>query len=927
MQYTRSAPGTFTPRAVVALALATLVTAPVAAQQHAVPEGITEGPTVEGITEYTLDNGLKVLLFPDQSKQQTTVNVTYFVGSRHEGYGETGMAHLLEHMVFKGTPGHEDIPQEFSDRGVVWNGTTWFDRTNYFETFPPTEDNLAWALDLEADRMVNSFVSGEDLQSEMTVVRNEWEAGENSPFGVLLKRTMSTAFQWHNYGNSTIGARADIEHVPIERLQAFYRKYYQPDNALLVVAGRFDEGAALRLITEKFGAIPRPDRAGANTLYDTYTAEPTQDGERTVTLRRVGDTQYAMIIYHVPAGPHEDYPAVDVLSHILGNEPSGRLYKALVETGQAANVGAIDWQLREPGALVAFAEVRTQGDLAAATETMMSTIEGVATQPPTEEEVERAKNELLKNIDLAFRESRRIALSLSEWSSMGDWRLFFIHRDRLRDVTPADVGRVADAYLKPSNRTVGRFFPVAELPLRAEIPAPPDVTAMVADYTGGEDVAAGEAFDPTPSNVEARTVRSELPSGFEYAFMPKENRGQTVVVNLAMRSGTEQSLMGRATVGDLAVSMLMRGTTEHTREQLEDEFNRLKAQVNVFGGARNAGGRIETTSENLPAVLRLVGEVLHQPAFDPKEWELLKEERLAAIERQLSEPQPRAFRAFNRHLDPWPQDHYRYTPTLEEDRVRIETATLEEAKAFYEEFVGADAGTLAIVGDFERAEIEPILREVFGDWKAEVAFERDAAPYRPVEPQTIRIETPDKSNAILLAGHPIELNEDDPDWAAMTLGNYMLGGAPLASRLANRIRQQEGLSYGVSSFVGAHPVDRNGTFGAFAIFAPENVDKVEAAMREEIAKALADGFTAEEIENAKEGYLERRQINRAQDQSLASQLANGLYFDRTLQWDAEFEEAIRALTGQQILTAMRRHIDPQKLVVVRAGDFARPQPE
>ncbi len=927
MPHTRSARGAPILRALVTLAAAALATAPVAAQQQAVPEGIIKGPTVEGITEYTLDNGLKVLLFPDQSKQQTTVNVTYFVGSRHEGYGETGMAHLLEHMVFKGTPGHEDIPQEFSDRGAVWNGTTWFDRTNYFETFPPTEDNLAWALDLEADRMVNSHVAGEDLESEMTVVRNEWEAGENSPFGVLLKRTMSAAFQWHNYGNSTIGARADIEHVPIERLQAFYRKYYQPDNALLVVAGRFDEGAALRLIKEKFGPIPRPERAGANKLYETYTAEPTQDGERTVTLRRVGDTQYAMAIYHVPAGPHEDYPAVDVLSHILGNEPSGRLYKALVETGQAATVGAIDWQLREPGALVSFAEVRTQNDLGAATETMISTIEGVAAQPPTAEEVERAKNELLKNIDLAFRESRRIALSLSEWSSMGDWRLFFIHRDRLEGVTPADVGRVADAYLKPSNRTVGRFLPVAELPLRAEIPAPPDVTAMVADYAGGEDVAAGEAFDPTPANVEARAVRQELPSGFEYAFMPKQNRGQTVVVNLTMRFGTERSLTGRSTAGDLAMSMLMRGTTERSREQLEDEFNRLKAQVAVFGGARTAGGRIETTSENLPAVLRLVGEVLHQPAFDSKEWQLLKEERLAAIERQLSEPQPRAFRAFNRTLEPWPQDHYRYTPTLEEERAGIEAAALEDARAFYDEFVGADGGTLAIVGDFDRETIEPILREVFGDWTADIDFERDAAPYRAVEAKTVQIETPDKANAIILAGHPIQMKEDDPDWPALTLGNYMLGGAPLASRLANRIRQQEGLSYGVSSFVSAHPVDESGTFGAFAIFAPENVDKVEAAMREEIAKALADGFATDEIDNAKEGYLERRQINRAQDQSLASQLANGLYFDRTLQWDAAFEDAIRALTGQQILTAMRRHIDLEKLVVIRAGDFARPQPE
>ena len=296
----------------------------------------TEVTTVEGITEYRLDNGLRVLLFPDRSKQQITVNITYLVGSRHEGYGETGMAHLLEHLVFKGTPNHPDIPGELSERGAFPNGTTWFDRTNYFETFPATEDNLEWALDLESDRMINSFIAAEDLESEMTVVRNEWERSENSPGGVLQRRVMSAAYDWHNYGNATIGARADIEQVPIERLQAFYRKYYQPDNAVLVVAGRFDPEHALGVIVDKFGSIPRPDRTGANEIFPTYTAEPAQDGERSVTLRRVGDVQLVLAAYHVPSGSHEDFPALQVMSHVLSTQPAGRLYKALVEPGLAA---------------------------------------------------------------------------------------------------------------------------------------------------------------------------------------------------------------------------------------------------------------------------------------------------------------------------------------------------------------------------------------------------------------------------------------------------------------------------------------------------------------------------------------------------------------------------------------------------------------
>src|SRR6476659_24747 len=216
--------------------------------------------SIEGVTEYRLANGARVLLFPEQSRPTVTVNMTVLVGSRHEGYGEAGMAHLLEHLVFKGTPTFRDVPKALRDHGASFNGTTNVDRTNYFETLPATDENLAFGIRLEADRLVNSFVKREDLVSEMTVVRNEFERGENSPQGVLSQRIYAAAFEWHNYGKSTIGNFSDIERVPIENLQAFYKKYYQPDNVVLIVAGKFDEAKALALITKHFGPIPRPTR-------------------------------------------------------------------------------------------------------------------------------------------------------------------------------------------------------------------------------------------------------------------------------------------------------------------------------------------------------------------------------------------------------------------------------------------------------------------------------------------------------------------------------------------------------------------------------------------------------------------------------------------------------------------------------------------
>jgi len=897
------------------LALAVLVPATTSAQE---PELVA---SVEGITEYRLDNGLRVLLFPDQSAPQTTVNITYFVGSRHEGYGETGMAHLLEHMVFKGTPNHPNIPQELTERGAQPNGTTWLDRTNYFETFPASSDNLEWALDLESDRMVNSFIAAEDLESEMTVVRNEWESGENSPFGVLSKRMNSIAYLWHNYGNSTIGARADLENVPIERLQAFYRKYYQPDNAQLVIAGQFDTDEALALVVEKFGAIPRPDRTGDMHIYPTYTAEPVQDGERMVTLRRSGDTKLVSHLYHVPAGFHGDFAAVDLLAPVLGNQPSGRLYQALVETGLAASISAGAGQRREPGTLTTLAVVRDDGSEQEVASAMSDAIQEVLTRPITGEEVERARAARLASIDRLFNDSRAIALQMSEWGAMGDWRLFFVHRDRLREVTAEDVQRVAVSYLKPSNRTVGFFIP-DDSPDRAEIPVAPDVATLVDDYEGDEAVAEGEAFDPSPANIDRRTTASELASGMEIALLPKDTRGETVVASLSLRFGNEEALTGRGSAGSLAAAMLMRGTVNRTRQEIQDEMNRLQARVSVGGGGASASGRVQATRENFPDALRLLTEVLREPSFPEGEFETLKEQQLAAFESQKSEPQLVAMLTLQRHMNPREPDHPQYVATMDEAIAELETVTLDDVRNFYETFYGTAAATMSIVGDFAEDDALRIVREGLGDWVSSVDFARIDRPFVEIAPEDFEIETPDKANAVFFAAQTMPITDSHEDVAALTMANYLLGGGFLNSRLATRIRQEEGLSYGVASQLIFHPIDPVGQFLGFAIYAPENRDKVEEAFLDEIRKVLDEGFTDEEVTAGIQGYLQNANLRRAQDPGLATMLSNNLYFDRTMAWQAEQEDAIRSLTTEQINAAVRRWIDPEKMTFVKAGDFA-----
>lgn len=917
MNLRRRIPGASLALAVLVSLLAASFSAFAQTAATTVPKGIELVTSVEGIKEYRLANGLRVLLFPDQSKQTITVNMTYLVGSATENYGETGMAHLLEHLVFKGTPKHTNIPQELTAHGARPNGSTWSDRTNYFETFAATDENLNWALDLEADRMVNSFVAKKDLDSEMTVVRNEFELGENSPFRVLLERSMAASYIWHNYGKTTIGARSDIENVPIERLQGFYRNYYQPDNSVLLIAGKFDEPKTLGLVDKYFSPIPRPTRK----LQKIYTIEPTQDGERSVTLRRTGDTQLVQALYHVPAGSHPDFAAVDIIAQILGDTPSGRLHKALVESKKASSIFGFDFQWHDPTLAIFGAEVRQGESLEAARDTLIQTIEGIGAAPPTKEEVERARAQILKNIELTLNNSDRVGLTLSEFIGAGDWRLYFLHRDRLRKVTPEEVSQVAARYFKPSNRTLGLFIPTAK-PDRAEIPATPDLSAALKDYKGDATVAAGEAFDPAPANIEARTIRREA-GGIKLALLPKKTRGGKVVAQMVLRYGDEKSLMNRSTAADLAADMLMRGTTKHTRQQLQDELDRLKARVFVGGGPTQATVTTETTRENLPAVMRLVAEILREPVFPANEFEQLKQENLTVIEQGKSEPTQIAFTEFGRKLSPYPKGDVRYIASSEENMAEYNAATLEQAKQFYKDFYGSSNTQLTVIGDFDEQEIAKLATDLFGNWKSPKPFVRVPTLYKDVAPVNQSYPTPDKANAVFVAGFNLKIRDDHPDYPALLLGNYMLGGGFLNSRLAARIRQKEGLSYGVGSGINISALDEYGRFTAQAIYAPQNVDKLEAAFKEEIARMLKDGFTAEEVEAAKSGYLQSRQVSRAQDNELASRLNTYLFFGRTLQWDADLDAKLKALTPEQIVAAMRRHIDPSKITIIKAGDFAK----
>ena len=886
------------------------------------PRGVEQRATLAGITEYAYPNGLRVLLFPDPSNPKVTVNMTYLVGSRFEGYGETGMAHLLEHMNYIRSTHDRDIKRELTDHGAQWNGSTDYDRTNYFETITAGSENLRWALGLEAERMVNMRMEKTLLDTEMTVVRNEFERGENSPQRILEERIVATAYLWHNYGKSVIGSRADIERVPIDRLAAFYRKYYQPDNAVLVVAGQFDASATLAAIAETVGAIPKP----ARTLDAPYTVEPAQDGERFVELRRTGSTPVLMAAWHGPALAHVDSAAIEVLAGVMvggggrrGGGTTGRLSRALVDSKKALTVRIGFQELHDPGFIIAAATLSAEQSIEDARKTMMETLAAVATDPPTADEVTRAKARILQNMEARMSNAQQAALGLSETIAAGDWRLYFVNYDQIKNVTPADLVRVAARYFKASNRTVGYYIPTAD-PDRTDVPASPDLVVTLKDYKTGLSVSAGEAFDSTPANIEKRLSRATLPNGMKLAMLPKTTRGDGVLATIQIRFGDQASLAGQRAAGDMTGALLMRGTKFKTRQQLQDEMLRLNARINVTAGPTRATATVTTVEKNLVPALRLAVEMLRVPAFLDDDFEQVKAQRVAGLEGSRSDPAALAPLALTRAMNVFPRSDVRYIGTIDEQIDDVRKVSLDDVRKFHARFYGASHGELAVVGQFKEADVRAAAAELFNAWSVPAPYARITTTYRKTAPVNLKIDTPDKQNATFDAALAFAMSDADPDYPAMVLANYMFGGS-ITGRVSNRIRNQEGLSYGVNSNFSAPAFGNSARFGGTAISNPLNTPKVEASFRDELAKTLANGFTADEVAAAKKAVRDQRTVGRAQDGQLLNLIAAREELGRTLAWDAQLDARLDALTADEVNAAFRRHVSADELSIAKAGDF------
>jgi zinc protease len=982
------------------------------------PAGITFVAEEGEIREYRLTNGMKLLLVENRVAPVATIMVLYKVGSRNEAVGYTGSTHLLEHMMFKGTPTfnkerNTQIAATLQKIGAAFNATTWYDRTNYFETVP--SDQLELAIQLEADRMRNSLIADADRQSEMTVVRNELERGQNEPSEVLDEAVYAAAFREHPYHHPTIGWRADVEGVPTSRLKEFYDTFYHPNNATVILVGDFEEGEVLRLVNEHFGAY----QSSAEPIPEVYTEEPPQQGERRLVIRRAGELALVQVGFHTPgvlgqinvlsneelaeraANPpaeNDIYPLI-VLSVALSHGITSRLYQSLVETELAVDASSNADQHRDPGLFTVYATVRPGVEPKKVEETILDELRKVAEEGLTEAEVEKAKQQIIAQMAYSRDGTFNIAVQMGEAEAIADWRFYKDYEANISRVKGADTSRVARLYFTEDNRTVGHFIPkqtggggsngngdgqrlmrIADVGLRIEeepslfsirnptsaihnrmsrrgvqfFREPGDdnmaseisaVAEAVSKQSAEQEVEEGGSITPqekeqqpisprgdkssdaaepnTPasvasSNFASRVVRTELPSGA--ALLLLENRATpTISLRGSFRAGSYFEPQDKPGLAQITANLLERGTKRRTKLQLANDLESVGAQLAFSADPFAVNVAARALSKDLPLVISTIAEQLREPAFPVEELEKLKQQLIAVLQEQQSNTGYRARERFTQLI--FDEASPFYMPGGEKLIQSIGSITVEDVSGFYTKFYGGRSLILSMSGDVRTADVERQFEEAFGPFTGPESVDIsviDPSPQDETRREIVLVK--EKSSVDILLGSAAPLRRDSEDYYAALLANSALGESTLSSRLGLRVRDQEGLTYGINSRFRA-PSLAAGPWYVGVTVNPNNIEKAINSALNVLRDYVQNGVRADELADEKSAAIGSFKVGLATNAGLAQAMWNAEFYRLGMDYIDRYPQIIQAVTVEEVNAAIRKYFRPDQLTVVIAGDI------
>lgn len=893
-------------------------------------------------TQFRLDNGLGVVLVPVTAAPVVTVMVVYRVGSRNEAVGYTGSSHLLEHMLFKGTPANNrrngrafaDIMNEI---GASKNATTWIDRTNYFETVP--SGYLDLALELEADRMRGAFVADDDRRSEMTVVRNELERNDNNSARVLGAAVVATAFREHPYHHPTIGWRTDVEGVSTARLRELYDTFYHPGNATLFLVGDFDEARACDSVERTFGALP----AATHAIPDVYTEEPPQTGERSVVVKRPGDTAIISLAYHTPAAlgqrtvlssaalaergvPAEnDEYALEVLGRILGRGRTSRLSRALVDSGLALDASAYNWGSRDPGLFQVSVNVRPGVAIDDVRRELESTLAKIVADGPDRAEVERAQRQIAVQRAFARDGTFAIAQRLGEFEAVGTWRLDEDYVERVAAVTVDDVRDVARAYLHEDNRTIGTLVPGTAKTF--DVVAFEPVAAAVAPVV---TIEAAPLPQPRAQNTQAFAARIERGTCANNLTWQLVAAAETPTVHVrGILEAGPAFAPHRPLVPQLVAEMLGRGTRSRARHEIEERLERAGVRrgyqidddassgYNAFA-FRFAGA---CTADDLPLMLETIAEELREPAFAANELALVKAEMEGALRLARTATGWRAQQRFAELV--YERGDVNAIPDLDTLLADLESISLDDLRAYHRDVVLGGSALVSASGAVGEATFASLLERTLGTVPFKIRTDRPQIVVRARPSRAFRddVVLERKANVDIVIGRATTLVRTQADFDAAMIANGILGQSTLSSRLGLQLRDREGLTYGVTcSFLAGGKLP--GPWRTSVSVNPANVDRAIASVRSVMTAYAESGPAERELVAQRNSMAGSHHVSLATNAGIASQLERLAYYTLPDSYVDDYRERLLDVTRAEVTSAIARYLGPDDLVIAAAGTFS-----
>ena len=856
-----------------------------------------------GIKEYTMtSNGLRVLLKQDNTAPVATFMVTYEVGSRNEAIGYTGSTHLLEHLMFKGsrkfnTKKGNSVFQTLQSLGARMNATTWLDRTNYFAVLP--SEHLETLIEIEADRMRNAYIKEEDRQSEMTVVRNEFERGQNSPSGVLDENIWATAYQAHPYHHSTIGWKEDIENVSIERLREFYDTFYWPNNATAIAIGDFTEKDALSMIKKHFGKI----RKSTKPIPEVYTAEPKQEGIRTITLKRAGQQGIVGVAHKTPAATHPDAPAFMVLSSILSSGKNSRFYKNITDKGLTTSVYIWDSLFRDPGLFTVYANLSPDVDHKTVEKAVVDEYEKIKKDGVSDEEVKNAQTQLIASMKFRQDGSYAIASGLNEAIASGDWTLYTTYNEKIDTVTKEDVQRIVKEYFKEDLSTIGYFIPLGaggqnkKLATKAK-----DLENMkLKHYSEEEELLSSKVVDTEPvEGVRLLTLK----------------RGSGVVTLTGSMLGGDIYASENARTADMVAAMLDQGTTNMTKFEISAQLESAGARLGFFNGQARVGFSGKFLSEDTKMVFDLLADQLKNPLFAEEDLNKAKKRQVANYKRSKESTRGNAT---NNMLKAFYGTGHQNSPTDPDKAIEeIKKITPKNLKDFHSKNYGAGTMVIVAVGDVDHNSLESLIKEGFEGWKKSPLQEKKEDGTANKVSDKVYVTMQDKTSTDFLVGTALGIDRYHPDYLPLYVATHTLGGN-FSARLMQTVRVKEGLTYGINSSMRGFGNGNDGYWMVGGTFSPKLLSKGESSTLREIKKWSEEGITQKELDITKSTLTGGFQVGFDSTGGLAGGILDAIIVHGDLTYLDSYPERIKAITLDEANTAISKYIFFDDLYQVAAG--------